>query len=367
MLVETIAEDMLTSFRNAPLLDAYDIYQHLMNYWAESMQDDCYLIATDGWVAKTHRVMEEVKSGKKKGEVKDKGWACDLIPKPYIVARYFAEEQAELNALQNELNSVSASLTELSEEHSENEGVLKDVSNKGNAVEAYTQTLVAVWSEEDKAASRAYIVLMDQAEDHAAQIRVLTDHYSISKLKNSKGNLTLKAVRGQKATTSDPNERKILASYLKADKDKKAATKEVSEILTKVEKQYEKRLKSDPLPEKLVDLNITVRCLHLLDEESALKRKVKEAENSLDKLAYDKYPLLNVDEIKTLVVEDKWMAHLSACVQSEIDQVSQMLTDRICKLAERYETPLPELERRIAKISAKVREHLNLIGLALDE
>ena len=70
-----------------------------MDYWAEAMQDDCYLIATDGWVAKTHRVMEEVNSGKKKGEMKDKGWACDLIPKPYIVARYFAEEQAELNAL----------------------------------------------------------------------------------------------------------------------------------------------------------------------------------------------------------------------------------------------------------------------------
>ena len=367
VLVETIAEDMLTSFRNAPLLDAYDIYQHLMNYWAESMQDDCYLIATDGWVAKTHRVMEEVKSGKKKGEVKDKGWACDLIPKPYIVARYFAEEQAELNALQNELNSVSASLTELSEEHSENEGVLKDVSNKGNAVEAYTQTLVAVWSEEDKAASRAYIVLMDQAEDHAAQIRVLTDHYSISKLKNSKGNLTLKAVRGQKATTSDPNERKILASYLKADKEKKAATKEASELLTNVEKQYEMRLESDPLPENLVDLNITVRYLRLLEEESTLKSKVKEADTALDKLAYDKYPLLNVDEIKALVVEDKWIAHLSACVQSEIDQVSQMLTGRICKLAERYETPLPELERRVAEISAKVRGHLNLIGLALDE
>jgi type I restriction enzyme M protein len=62
------------------------------------MQDDCYLIAADGWVAKTQRVMEEVKSGKKKVEMKDKVWACDLIPKPYIVARYFAKEQAEQGA-----------------------------------------------------------------------------------------------------------------------------------------------------------------------------------------------------------------------------------------------------------------------------
>jgi len=82
-LIGTVAESLLDTFRAAKLLDAYDIYQHLMDYWAESMQDDCYLIAADGWVAQTHRVLEEVKAGKKKGEMKDKGWACDadLPPK----------------------------------------------------------------------------------------------------------------------------------------------------------------------------------------------------------------------------------------------------------------------------------------------
>ncbi|HCZ14873.1 MAG TPA: type I restriction endonuclease subunit M, partial [Candidatus Accumulibacter sp.] len=42
-LIESIAEALLATFRNAPLLDAYDIYQHLMDYWAETMQDDAYL------------------------------------------------------------------------------------------------------------------------------------------------------------------------------------------------------------------------------------------------------------------------------------------------------------------------------------
>jgi type I restriction enzyme M protein len=50
-LIETIAEDLLAAFRNAPLLGAYDVYQHLMDYWAETMQDDSYLIAGDGWKA----------------------------------------------------------------------------------------------------------------------------------------------------------------------------------------------------------------------------------------------------------------------------------------------------------------------------
>jgi type I restriction enzyme M protein len=49
-LIETVAEDLLTYFHQVPLVDAYDVYQHLMDYWAEVMQDDAYLIAVDGWV-----------------------------------------------------------------------------------------------------------------------------------------------------------------------------------------------------------------------------------------------------------------------------------------------------------------------------
>ena len=43
VLIQTIAEDLLVTFREAPLLDAYDVHQHLMDYWAETMQDDAYL------------------------------------------------------------------------------------------------------------------------------------------------------------------------------------------------------------------------------------------------------------------------------------------------------------------------------------
>ncbi len=84
-----------------------------MDYWAETMQDDCYLIAADGWKAETYRVIETDKKGKEK----DKGWACDLVPKPLIVARYFAKEQAAIDQLAAELDRVSASWTELEEEH----------------------------------------------------------------------------------------------------------------------------------------------------------------------------------------------------------------------------------------------------------
>ena len=365
-LIATIAEDLLTAFKAAPLLDSYDMYQHLMDYWAVTMQDDCYLIAADGWVAETHRVREEVKSGKKKGEMKDKGWACDLIPKPYIVARYFAKEQAELDVLRAELDAASASLTELAEEHGGDEGALKEVLTKGDAQEAYTQALVAVWNEDDKAACDRYNALIDESQEHAAELRKLTDHHHISVLKNSKGNLTLKAIRDRLASTGDKIEQKTLNKYLDADKQQKAKTKEAAELLTEVETRYRKRLNADPLPEELADLQVTVCYLELLDEQSALKNKVKEADAALDQFAYHKYPTLSVKEIKTLVVDDKWLPALAAAVQGELNRVSQMLTDRIRQLAERYETPLPQLTDLVVDLSTRVNKHLARMGAVWD-
>ncbi|MFC7410903.1 type I restriction-modification system subunit M [Hydrogenophaga atypica] len=113
-LVEALAEDLLASIKPAPLVDEYAVYQQLMDYWAEAMQDDAYAIAQDGWVAQPQRVVETDKKGKQK----DKGWTCELLPKPYVVARYFAAEQAALDAQQAALDAVSNQLTELEEEHS---------------------------------------------------------------------------------------------------------------------------------------------------------------------------------------------------------------------------------------------------------
>ncbi len=118
-LIETLAEELLAGFADVPLIDAYDVYQHLMDYWAATMQDDAYLIAADGWVARTSRILET----DKKGKTKDRGWTCELIPKPLIVARYFAEEKAALDALQAELEAAVANQSELEEEQGGEDGI----------------------------------------------------------------------------------------------------------------------------------------------------------------------------------------------------------------------------------------------------
>ena len=58
-VIAALAEDLLAHYTGQPLIDKYDVYQHLMDYWAETMQDDCYAIAADGWKAETYRVIEK--------------------------------------------------------------------------------------------------------------------------------------------------------------------------------------------------------------------------------------------------------------------------------------------------------------------
>ena len=118
-LIAALSEDLLAHYTGKPLIDPYDIYQHLMDYWTETMQDDCYLIAADGWKAETYRIIETDKKGKER----DKGWTCDLIPKPLIVARYFAKEQADHRPIEERVGRRRLpSLSELEEEHGGEEG-----------------------------------------------------------------------------------------------------------------------------------------------------------------------------------------------------------------------------------------------------
>ena len=74
------------------------------------------------------------------------------------------------------------------------------------------------------------------------------------------------------------------------------------------------------------------------------------------------YGKLTEDEIKTLVVDDKWLATLAAAVQGELDRVSQTLTGRIRQLAERYATPLPQLASEVETLAARVSGHLQRMG-----
>ena len=101
----------------------------------------------------------------------------------------------------------------------------------------------------------------------------------------------------------------------------------------------------------------------LLKQQAMAKGKCKAAREQLDRKVDAKYPKLTEAEIKTLVVDDKWLAQLSAVVQGELDRALQTLTGRIGQLAERYATPLPTLTEDVEALTGRVKGHLSKMGL----
>lgn len=265
-LIQQLSEKLLATYADKPLIDKYDIYQHMMNYWNESVQDDCYIISADGWIAETYRIIVENKSKKKV----DKGWTCDLIPKELVTNRYFQIDKKAIEELNTTKETIASQITETEEQGSGEDGAFAELEkvNKANI---------------------------------NAELKIMN-----YELRNTKDN----------EIVNELNEKK------------------------KVFNKY----------------------LELLNQLTATNKKIKTAEKELDEKLYAKYPTLNETEVKQLVVDDKWMQTIETAIKAEINHISQHLTNRIKELAERYETPLPELDNKLREIEAKVAKHLKKMG-----
>ena len=110
-----------------------------MDYWDDEMQDDVYLIVADGWVdAAKPREPNQDKKVKETPDltIKKKKYKMDLIPPALIVARYFADEQANIDALQTDLDSATQELDDYIEENTGDEGLLADATTDSGSVTA---------------------------------------------------------------------------------------------------------------------------------------------------------------------------------------------------------------------------------------
>lgn len=179
-----IAEGLLDHYEHQPtaekLIDPYAVYQHLMDYWAETMQDDAYLIAEDGWQATPYRVLETRKNKDgSPGKTVDKGWACDLVPKTLLVQHHFAAEQAELDRLGAELESTLAAQTELEEEHSGDDAVfggfdkINDKEVKSRIKEIGRDATADADSADELAVLKRWLDLSEQASGLKKRIKTL--------------------------------------------------------------------------------------------------------------------------------------------------------------------------------------------------
>lgn len=202
-VINALSEDLLARFTDQPLLDRYDIYQRLMDYWADTMQDDVYLIAGDGWIeaAKPRGIVEDKE--RKIKETPDlvigrKKYKMDLVPPTLIVARYFVEEQAAIGELQIAHETAARELEEFIEE------------NSGEDASGEKGLLVDALNEKDKITKASVKARLKAIKDEAESDRerdALTDCLALMEAESETG-------RAFKDTQRALDE-KVLAKYPK--------------------------------------------------------------------------------------------------------------------------------------------------------
>ncbi len=152
-LIASISDDLLDRFKGTPLLDEYDVYEQLMTYWHGVMHDDVFLIMNEGWLdaAKPRKAIEDKE--RKLSETPDlvigsgrgaKKYKMDLIPPALIVARYFADEQAEVDTLNSTAEEASRAVEEYIEEHATEDGLLAEAMDEGKISKALVSTRLKV-------------------------------------------------------------------------------------------------------------------------------------------------------------------------------------------------------------------------------
>jgi|APSaa5957512535_1039671.scaffolds.fasta_scaffold18334_2 type I restriction enzyme M protein len=122
-IIQTISEDLLEKFSEFVLIDKYDVYQKLLSYWEETMQDDTYLITQKGWSVSLYEIKD------KKHKVK--GWDSELIPKEdeILTRKYFAKQKEELEKLQEELEDIFQQEQLMDEDNQGEEDLFSEVRN----------------------------------------------------------------------------------------------------------------------------------------------------------------------------------------------------------------------------------------------
>lgn len=250
-LIQTLSENLLHAYQSNPLLDPYAIYQLLMDYWTQTMQDDVYLLVQDGW-AKANAITElQVKKGEKLKETPDlvidkAKYKAEIIPPALIIARYFQKEQDQLNQIQMELDQVTQALESFIEEHIGEEGLLVGAMNDKDKV-----TKATVAEQLKKTTDPEEIKVLKQAQ------RLITKEAEAKKeLKDAELALN-KAVLKKYATLSVEDNKSLVVqdkwlSTLKANIE--AEVERITLQLANRIKELEERYK-DPLPTLEAEVN----------------------------------------------------------------------------------------------------------------
>lgn len=261
------------------LVDAYETYDVLLNYWAETMQDDCYMVSNDGWTyPEVKAIKRKETTDKKTNSTKVKESACmydeivcDLLPVNIVLSEYFSSETSAISDLVGQIDGKQSEMDELVEQN-------PDVFDLGD--------------DDD-----------NESEDKTVSVKA-TD--------------VKKAIKNAKAEgTSD------------------------------------------------ADVKLLKQWLDLSTKKDELNKTLKQKRNALTEAVVKKYASLSENEIKTLVVERKWLASVIGGCESLMQSVTHRIATDVTALVERYEDTMPELAQDVTNFENEVNGYLKEMGFTL--
>jgi type I restriction enzyme M protein len=179
--IKTSGDLLLETFENNPLIDAYDLFQYLMNVYGEYMQDDLYSVSLEGWKAGNdwQRLIIKGKKDKNGKAAKDKtvegldGILGKMISPQLIIENYLAEEQKALSDFETEVENIKAALQESEEENAVEEGLFEELDkvNLTTVKTLYKEKKKSVLAKEEAQVFENYITLQETLAKTNASIK----------------------------------------------------------------------------------------------------------------------------------------------------------------------------------------------------
>ncbi|MGL2380668.1 type I restriction-modification system subunit M [Helicobacter pylori] len=103
--------------------------------------------------------------------------------------------------------------------------------------------------------------------------------------------------------------------------------------------------------------------LELLEAKNKVLKMKNKAHEELELKAFHQYKNLKLDEIKDLIIKDKWLNSLKNALENKILKRINAFTSALNEIISSYSNSLLELDKEVKESESKVLKHLKDLGL----
>ncbi|WRC10579.1 type I restriction-modification system subunit M [Helicobacter pylori] len=113
----------------------------------------------------------------------------------------------------------------------------------------------------------------------------------------------------------------------------------------------------------LEDKQILKTALEWLEAKNKALKMRNKAHEELELKAFHQYEKLEINEIKDLIIQDKWLNSLKNALENKIQKRINALISALNEIISSYSNSLLELDKEVKESESKVLEHLKDLGL----